>query len=130
MFGATPGVYRKSTAAYMAARAFTSEESEPWIVMFKVDDAGGKWFCPCRLSDQPQAEVEKYIKVDLETLNGLVEMVLSDRRDDFTEALADAIQDKNKINVIRAIHSFVGFDLVLSKKIADSQMEKWIRDLT
>lgn len=114
----------------MAARAFTNEESEPWIVMFKHNEAGKKWFCPCRLSDQPQAESEKWTKVDLETIKGLVEMVYSDRRDDFTEALADAIQVKDKIGMIRAIHSFVGFDLTLSKKIVDSQMDKWVRELT
>ena len=130
MFGATPGIFNKISAAYMAARAFTNEESEPWIVMFKLNDTGKKCFVPCRSSDQPQAEADKYTKVDLETLNGLVEMVSSDLRDDFTEVLADAILDKSKMRLIRAIHDYVRLDLVFSKRIADSQMDKWVREMT
>ena len=63
MFGAVPGVYRNIVAAKIAAEAYTVEEKEEWVLMFKCCD-GTTWYNPCRVADLDMAELEGYRKYE------------------------------------------------------------------
>ena len=58
MFGASPGIFRKMSAAKTAAVAYGSEERVPWTVVCKVDETENKWYSPCRKEDIERAQKE------------------------------------------------------------------------
>jgi hypothetical protein len=128
MLGHVPLEFIHPGAAYIAAKAYTIQEREPWVVMFRLGTI--RDYLPCRVTDQLEAERHGWQKLDLETVHMLVKMVRDQDQDLFTELLIEAIQKKESFRVVKLLHDYAGLDLVTSKRLVDNQMDKWCEQLT
>jgi hypothetical protein len=129
MFGATPGVFKKCLAAYYAAKAYSIAENIHWLIVYKDVEFDGRYFRPCNIEDITVAEKEGWIKIDFESLSMLINMIISDKQDEYSNLLIDAIQDNKKFEVIRLLHSYNNFDLVMSKRVVDNNFDKWRKEI-